>query len=240
MFVSSLFLASLSSVFVQLAVGAPTASSNGQRGICDVSGLYVHLGEYPNQLPHPQHNPKFVYLGVGTQNYTCNGSSYGSNGALAGLIDLSCTGESEYESIAIEALSRWTAESNELNGNTFAQNGGLDGINELGGYLGEHFFMGNIPRWDFSVAGGIFEGNENAFVMGAQPAAANVPAPKDTGDSNVAWLYLTRQDGELADEVYRTDTRGGVAPQSCSGSDSIQVKYVSVYWLTGSSNPPSN
>ncbi|THU76455.1 hypothetical protein K435DRAFT_156896, partial [Dendrothele bispora CBS 962.96] len=162
----------------------------------------------------------------------CNGSSYSSNGALAGLIDLSCTDESEYASIATEALSRWTDETNESNGNDFARNGGLG---DLGVYLGEHFFVGNIPRWDFSVPGGIFEGNKNAFVMGAQPAAASIPAPTDTGSGNVAWLYLLRQDGELADEIYRTDTRGGVAPQSCSGSGSIQVKYVAVYWLTGGS-----
>ncbi|KAK7451722.1 hypothetical protein VKT23_012401 [Stygiomarasmius scandens] len=218
MFLSSLFPVVLASTLAQLVAGAPTLGN--ERGLCDISGFYVHLGEYPNQLPHPQYNPKYVYLGVGTQNYTCNGSSYT-------YVKVNTKG----------SLLKHYPGGPELNGNEYVKNGGLDGFDGLGSapYLGEHFFVGNIPRWDFSVPGGIFDGNENAFVMGAQPAAANIPAPKSTGSDNVAWLYLKKQDGQLADEIYRTDTRGGVAPQSCSGSDSIQVKYVSVYWLTGGS-----
>jgi hypothetical protein len=137
------------------------------------------------------------------------------------LIDVSCLGESNYEALVTEALSIWN-QSDEKDGNRFLRDDGLAQHRQLqsgsAGYLGEHFFVGKIPRWDFSVPGGLLEENKEAFVLGAQPAAANVAAPVSTGEGNIAWLYLNRQDGELANEIYRTDTRGGVAPQSVSVS----------------------
>ncbi|KAF5365045.1 hypothetical protein D9758_010991 [Tetrapyrgos nigripes] len=232
MFGSIVYSTLLASSFIGFATAAPTTPS---KATCDISGAFVHLGEFPSMLPHPQYNPKYVFLGVGTQNYTCNGTSYVLDGAVAGLVDVSCNWETSYKTLATQSLSIWNQSNDDPI--TFVRDGVLaQHSTELGfrspSYFGEHFFVGKLPRWDFSVPKGLFEGQENAFVNGAQPAAATIAAPGSTGTGNIAWLYLTRQDGELASEIYRTDTRGGVAPPSCSGSDSIQVKYTSIYWLT--------
>ncbi|ESK90731.1 malate dehydrogenase [Moniliophthora roreri MCA 2997] len=101
--------------------------------------------------------------------------------------------------------------------------------------LGQHYFVTNpttgtgiSPKWDMTSA----LANPNAFIIGAR--SAGIPAP--TGSSDVDWLYLTNVQGELATEVYRTNTRGGQPPASCTpGSQPITVWYSAMYWFTGGS-----
>ena len=83
--------------------------------------------------------------------------------------------------------------------------------------LGEHYFITNpitgtglSPRWDFTSHA--FKGNPNAFVVGSK--AGDLVAP--TGSQDIDWLYLKAVQGELANEVYRTDTRLGQPPASVS------------------------
>ncbi|EEB90880.1 hypothetical protein MPER_10855 [Moniliophthora perniciosa FA553] len=100
-------------------------------------------------------------------------------------------------------------------------------------YIGEHYFVTNpvtgtgiSPKWDMTKA----LDDPNAFVIEAR--SAGIPAP--TGPSDVDWLYLTNVQGALATDIYRTDTRGGQPPSSCTpGSEPIAVGYSTVYWLTG-------
>ncbi|EEB90396.1 hypothetical protein MPER_11405 [Moniliophthora perniciosa FA553] len=79
--------------------------------------------------------------------------------------------------------------------------------------LGQHYFVsdpttgtGISPKWDLTSS----FANSNAFVIAAR--SAGIPA--STGPSDVDWLYLTHVQGELANDVYRTDTRGGQPPAS--------------------------
>ena len=81
--------------------------------------------------------------------------------------------------------------------------------------LGEHYFITNpitgtglSPRWDFTSHA--FKGNPNAFVVGSK--VGDLVAP--TGSQDIDWLFLTAAQGELANEVYRTDTRLGQPPAS--------------------------
>ncbi|EEB95198.1 hypothetical protein MPER_05870, partial [Moniliophthora perniciosa FA553] len=84
------------------------------------------------------------------------------------------------------------------------------------------------PKWDFTSRA--FKGNTDAFVLAAKQGGALAP----TGTTDVDWLYLTRVQGSLADEIYRTHTKGGPPPTFCiPGSAPITVKYTSLYWMTG-------
>jgi len=120
--------------------------------------------------------------------------------------------------------------------------------------LGEHFFFnkeggGIAPIWDFR--GDSAPDQADAFVVASK--VANIKAP--TGSQDVDWLQLKGVSGGLATSLYRTHTKGGQPPASVSypdmylslwmlvtdvleckctpGSDGIQVKYVSKYWLYG-------
>jgi hypothetical protein len=84
--------------------------------------------------------------------------------------------------------------------------------------LGQHYFITNpisgtglSPKWDFTS--NVLAGNSSAFVVGAK--TGDLPAP--TGPSDVDWLMLKNVQGELASQIYRTDTRGGQPPASVRG-----------------------
>lgn len=85
-----------------------------------------------------------------------------------------------------------------------------------------------IPKFDFTTSG-VNAGNVDAFVLTKK--AFGAPAP--TGMQDVDWLSLTNIGaGKLADEVYRTDTREGQPPASCTpGSEPITVKYAAKYCM---------
>jgi len=99
--------------------------------------------------------------------------------------------------------------------------------------LGEHYFITNpitgtsiSPKWDFSAKGDRLASNPNAFVVASK--VGDLPAP--TGSGDVDWLQLKEVTGQLADQVYRVDTRGGQPPAACvSGQPTISVKYASIY-----------
>lgn len=71
------------------------------------------------------------------------------------------------------------------------------------------------PVWDFTS--GAEKGNAEAFVIAA--VVGDIPAP--TGKEDVDWLQLKNVEGELADTVYRIDTKGGQPPMSVSRVKSL-------------------
>jgi hypothetical protein len=82
---------------------------------------------------------------------------------------------------------------------------------------------GQGPFWASLVDG--------SRVNGSAPVA--VPSP--AGPSNIPWLKVTGTplgpDGVFSKVVFiqRTDTRGGVAPASCTGTGSLAVDYSTIY-----------
>lgn len=98
--------------------------------------------------------------------------------------------------------------------------------------LGQHYFVPNpktgqgvSPKWDFSAQGQL-KGALDAVVVVEKLAGA--PAP--TGEDDIDWLATNAIDGKLAAQVYRTDTRGGQAPDECEiPGNTLEVKYVSNY-----------
>lgn len=82
------------------------------------------------------------------------------------------------------------------------------------------------PKWDFTSSG-TTAGNPDAFVVAARSFGTAAP----TGTQDIDWVFLTNIGaGKLADGVYRTDTKLGQPPASCTpGSPTIEVKYAAKY-----------
>lgn len=83
--------------------------------------------------------------------------------------------------------------------------------------LAQHYFIPNpvtgsglSPKWDFTSSGK-FEGQEDAFVVAR--GQGSLPAPTDP-TKDIAWLEVVNIQGDAANIVFRTDTRGGQPPTS--------------------------
>ncbi|KAL0580471.1 hypothetical protein V5O48_001541 [Marasmius crinis-equi] len=210
-----------------------------------------------NSLPPQESATLFLTLGVGTQNYTCSDAgNYTAAGAVAVIFDISCDYKDkihELPKLATDAFDTWNnfqgseGKVHSIKGGTvrlasrtafFGADGEVcsalkkDFSSVTNSILGEHFFIpnptgspGTSPRWDFTQS----QNNPNAFVTVARKASIAAP----TGKQDIDWLDLTNIEGELAFEVYRTDTRSGQPPAKCEpGSAPIAVKYSSIYWFT--------
>jgi hypothetical protein len=90
--------------------------------------------------------------------------------------------------------------------------------------LAQHYFIPNpitgqglSPTWDFRSSGNPqLTSVEDAIFVGK--GIGNIPAPNKTTD--VAWLNVANigggKGGSVADQVFRTNTRGGQPPSSVS------------------------
>jgi len=204
-------------------LGRPTSG----KCTCPISAkLTLPAGQ--TVLTAPTDPTSYVLLGVGYQNYTCTAAgTYTSAGAVADLFDLSCLSKltTPFNDIQDLAYQAWKAAPPSLK---------LPGPSVGYPLMGSHYFQpspsgtGLSPVWDFRAASA--KGNANAFVLAAK--VGDLPAP--TGPNDVDWLQLKSVSGSLATQIYRTDTRGGEPPASCTvGSAPISVKYASKYWLFG-------
>ncbi|KAH8828625.1 hypothetical protein DL96DRAFT_1012529 [Flagelloscypha sp. PMI_526] len=219
------------SFFTSLLVAATTvAAAPSKFSGCDLSKAQINFPAEQKALAVPAGKLNYLALGVGVQNYTCSAAgTYASAGAVAELFDISCLYNTPaYSKIPDIAMHVWKSAPS---GITIQQVIGL--IPNVKVNLGQHYFIPNLagtgaaqPKWDFTSSGPN-AGNANAYVVGAK--VANLPAV-DT--ANIDWLQLKNVAGSLATSIYRTDTRLGQPPASCTvGSDPISVKYVSEYWL---------
>ena len=133
-----------------------------------------------------------------------------SAGAVVEVFDISCfSGSSLFNTIQNDAFNIW----NNVSSNVTTQ----DVIKAFGDapvVLGQHYFIANgssiSPVWDFTSDAE--KGNAEAFVVAA--VVGDIPAP--TGADDVDWLQLKKVEGELADTVYRVETKGGQPPASVS------------------------
>jgi len=192
---------------------------------CDISDMQLSLpSNNRTAFSTPTSPLTSLVLGVGVQNYTCStAGNYTSAGAVASLYNLACISHSpEFDDIQDLAYDLW----NDSPTNTTPP--------MSSSFMGNHYFItspsgkGLSPVWDYRA--GVAKGNPEAFVLAAK--VADVPAP--TSHQDVDWLQLKFVSGALATQIYRTDTRGGSPPTSCTpGSAPISLKYVAKYWLYG-------
>jgi len=138
---------------------------------------------------------------------------YSSVGALAELFDVSCLyGTKFFSGITSDAFALWHAAPPSISAPSVVE---FLHTFKNPAVLGEHYFIvnpvtgtGTSPKWDFTSHA--FSGNPDAFMVGAKVSSLAAP----TGPSDVDWLQLSNVAGSLADEIYRTDTRGGQPPAS--------------------------
>jgi len=207
------------------AVAVPTGDHSKT---CNTSSATLDLPANQTNLTAPADpDLSFVALGVGFQNYTCNSTTgtYTSIGAKADLFDLSCLSQTNltaFENIQDVAFALWSKSSH------------LKSVVQITGTkLGEHYFItsnGTLsPVWDFRADAA--KNQPDAFVVAAKVGDLKAPTNSSV---DVDWLELTAKSGDLATTIYRTDTRGGQPPASCThGSSVLRVKYVAKYYLYG-------
>ncbi|KAF9495004.1 hypothetical protein BDN71DRAFT_1482879 [Pleurotus eryngii] len=220
----------LTVIAASVVLAAPSLTTSG----CDISNTEISL---PPGLPPPTSPPSYVSVAIGVQNYSCDDTgAYTSVGAVAELFDISCLlGTPAFDHIQGLAFNIWKALPSKVTAEKVIE---LLHLAKTPTILGQHYFITNpftgsglSPKWDFTSQGAT-KGNPNAFVVGAR--SGGVPAP--TGPQDIDWLFLTGVQGQLADQIYRVDTRGGQPPATCTpGSAPISAKYASKYWLFGGS-----
>ncbi|KXN81690.1 hypothetical protein AN958_03937 [Leucoagaricus sp. SymC.cos] len=191
----------------------------------------------PSGFPAPNETLSYVAVAIGTQNYTCSSTgTYTNVGAVAELFDISCLAKDKpvFDMIADGAIAFWNAAPPNLTPQQV-----ISGLSVLKSpvILGQHYYVTNPitgiginPKWDFTSSGAT-AGKSDAYVVAAKAFGATAP----TGSKDIDWVFLTNIGaGKLADDVYRTDTKLGQPPASCTpGSAPITVKYAAKYWLFG-------
>ena len=159
-------------------------------------------------------------IGVGSQNYTCNGTDFvqsiPTSGALAKLYDIS--NPLMDDTIDADGLSK-------------AVSLGKFNLDESTPEIGLHYFSeaDNTPIFNLSSA-------TNSPVIAVKKVSA-VDAPN--AKRNVAWLFLQDagngiSSGDLT-TVYRVDTFRGVKHREtcteCQTGKQIEKQYVAQYWF---------
>lgn len=224
----------LSFALLLLAIPAlawPTATTS-----CDLSNAILSVPSNQIALVQPTSAPSFVTLGLGVQNYTCDPTSqtYLNVGAVAELFDISCFyGTLAFSSIQDDMYTIWSQAPPDFTTEQF-----ISALGKRPIVLGQHYYVPNpqptmgspvvSPKWDFTSDAE--QGNPEAFVIGAK--VGDIPAP--TGSNNIDWVQLRNVEGQLADTVYRVDTKGGQPPASCTvDAPLLTVRYTAKYWLFG-------
>lgn len=179
-----------------------------------------------------------IGLALGIQNYTCSQSNnFTSIGAVAQLIDASCFAASDkFHQLPDLLFQEWSS----YNSSSIQDLIAAMHVTSPPEILAQHYFVTNpttgqgvSPKWDFTSSGK-FNGTQDAFIVAK--SKASLPAPTNA-TTDVAWLDVVNVEGKIADEVFRTDTRGGQPPASCTfgQTEDISVKYVSYYYFFGGS-----
>lgn len=177
-------------------------------------------------LPAPNGTLKFITIGRGTQNYTCN-STFPSPvllGAKAILLDASPLlpllppGEG---TAVLDLLPRYVIDLDfaAIEASQIPK-------------LGIHYFDSKgVPTFDLGQ-NGLLKGKGLADI----PAPADASAgPFDQGYGAVDWKTLGDAGGSVGlKQVYRVETAGGKAPPSCAGvTEPIYIDYSALYWFYG-------
>lgn len=165
-------------------------------GNCSLSSAVLPLNGTAIKLPRPSNglNLKYIAIGRGTQNYTCENSTSSavpvSVGAAATLFDASCIasqsltllhempaviGETPTGSLAFLAqLLSHTTNSSDL-------------------ILGEHYFnAAGYPVLDLRLSG------THDWVVATKNASVDAPQISSSTCQNVAWLELDRESGNCS------------------------------------------
>lgn len=228
-----LALSALVATGLSLPAQGQWPGSHGQSPSCNPAPA-KHLAALQAEMPTTAGLPpntnvtlKYAAVGVGHQNYTCNGTNYvqtgQGDGALAVLYDAThwfYTNKSLLETLPGERLQAFINN----NGNQWATD-----IDPRMRILGLHFFDSEVrPNFD------LFNANPPLYLLAAKIDAVVV----EPGD--VAWLFLVDEDQfnpsagltNGLNSVYRVETAGGDAPATCTtAGQALDVPYAAEYWF---------
>ncbi|KAJ6095632.1 hypothetical protein N7486_006378 [Penicillium sp. IBT 16267x] len=205
-------------------------------GNCSLSNAVLPINGTKITLPRPSTglSLKYIALGRGTQNYTCENSTSSavpvSVGAAATLFDASC--------IALKSLTL-LHEMPAVIGET--PTGSLAFLAELLSHttnssdliLGEHYFnAAGYPVLDLRLSG------TQDWIVATKNASVDAPQISNSTCQNVDWLELDRKSGSCSgngiEKVYRVNTYQGSAPSTCAGlNKKVEVQYAAEYWFYG-------
>ena len=152
---------------------------------------------------------------------------FSSTGAVAQLYDISCLSQSSpdlFTTIQEPLYDAWVNLTSEITVQEITAI--IPALLSPDVILADHYFVpspsgsGLSPVWDFRATQR-FHGNQNAFILAA--GVGSVAAPVDPAH-NINWLRVRKVSGDIADEVYRTDTIGGQPPTSVSFSSRIRFR----------------
>ncbi|KAK1140072.1 hypothetical protein N8T08_010904 [Aspergillus melleus] len=196
---------------------------------CPLDNVKLPLERTNPPLPNPGNGLKLKYvaIGRGTQNYTCNATDESALpvavGAVATLYDASC----------LVAVNPDLAHA--LTG-PFSKTipGVLNFINAVLSrvihsstdtlVLGEHYFDGKTPFFDLRLGGYL------DWIGTKKVASADAP----TKGEDVPWLKLDATNSSGLHDVYRVYTASGKAPASCKGQlPAFVIDYAAEYWFYG-------
>ncbi|EME82542.1 uncharacterized protein MYCFIDRAFT_211078 [Pseudocercospora fijiensis CIRAD86] len=204
----------------------------------------ANIGEKP--IPTPTASPKYILLGLGYQNYTCDASktwvqTTPSAGAVADLYDithlLTTQTKNTLSTSSLKSFERCleaTRCTPNPSNNYCTQCRELCAAEFNRKSAGHHFFDQvngtQTPNFDIS--------NFGDFLSGKKLGSADAPENAYEGSNGlgaVDWLYLGDNGSGRTHgvgSVYRVETAGGVAPEVCGGEGfQLQVPYAAEYWF---------
>jgi hypothetical protein len=139
-------------------------------------------------------------------------------GALAELFDVSCFyGTAVYDASSQIAYDAWTLSSVNSTAAVIAALGSAPPV------LGQHYYVPTpnatttsySPKWDFTSSGAN-KGNPEAYVIGKKVGDILSPLGNSSDGGAIDWLSVAGVEGELASQIFRIDTVGGIQPSSVS------------------------
>lgn len=184
-------------LLVALRLLSVSASTSSTPDLCEAS-----LPESALPRPPLNSNARLIYLGIGTQNYSCTGSTPSSRGAVASLIDItSLYCPRQHASGGLVERSRFEE-------------------------AGHHYFTSAlVPTFNITKAW-------MPFVFSASKAAnVSSPGTSIIPKIDWLYLVpdsLAPNSGRVR-AVYRIKTVGGVSTTPCIGDQ--EVPYMAEYWF---------
>lgn len=210
-----------------------------QPGVSELSCTTMPLSPDQQTALGPPTTPlSAVGLGFGVQNYTCSANNVfvcvlfcevysfdwltticdSSAGAVAELFDISSLASVNSGLVYTIHDTLFDFWNGSQSGNATIQQliDELSSVAPAGAILAQHYFIENetggiSPVWDFRATPK-FGGIADAVLVGK--TLANVSDVNPT--QNIPWLHVGKVSGDIADEVYRIFTVGGVPPSSVS------------------------
>ncbi|KAI0573218.1 DUF3455 domain-containing protein [Pyrenophora tritici-repentis] len=197
-----------------------------------------------SSLATPSGQLKYVALGLGTQNYTCEigneSATPGTTGAMATLYDI---GSPLSENLLTAKWKIPVISGVALLLSTHPKV--LENYLRMEGYdrvIGHHFF-GSYNRTNTPIFA--FDQLPQSPYPIAQVRKVDETDPPGSAyaglqqEGAVPWLHLTDTGFSVGgiDTVYRLETAGGKSPINCKGErGTFEVKYAAQYWVFGPSS----